>query len=185
MAARLRLLRDHLPHGQPAAQAASPPLPLTPAQIADFHGQGYLVLPMPELSAEWRSSFYESMNAERKRAAALDRESGWPADVAHRSPNFAKPVEVCSSEIRELMATPTFRGALSSLLGEDFFIPRNCSLHVSSELKEQTFHKDGTDHGPTQHTHRSASPEPTIVAMRCCVASSVTIQGHSTPTAAP
>ena len=171
MAARLRLLRDHLPDAQPAAQAAhaeaadrTPPLPLTPAQIADFHGQGYLVLPMPELSAEWRSSFYESMNAERKRAAALDRESGWPADVAHRSPNFAKPAEVCSSEIRELMATPTFRGALSSLLGEDFFIPRNCSLHVSSELKEQTFHKDGTDHGPTQHTHRDARPTR-IVAM--------------------
>ena len=122
---RLRVLCDHHrrlppPPPQPARRAAAtaahpqqqlqhaagsssslPPRPLTAAQTAEFNARGFLVLPVPELSAEWRAAFYDAMDAERRRAAALDRESGWPADVAHRSPNFARPVQVCGGETSE------------------------------------------------------------------------------------
>ena len=96
---------------------------------------------MSELTAEWCERFYKKADVERRRSDALDREAGWPQDVAHRSPNFAAPIKALSAECSELMRTPTFHGALASLLGSDFFLPRNASLHVSSAVKEQTFHK--------------------------------------------
>ena len=96
-----------------------------------------------ELTAGWCESFYEKADMERRRSDALDREAGWPQDVAHRSPNFSAPIKALSVECSELMSTPTFHGALASLLGSDFFLPRNASLHVSSAVKEQTFHKVG------------------------------------------
>lgn len=53
-----------------------------------------------------------------------------------------------------MLSSPTVGGALASLLGPDLIAPPGNSLMHVAQPTDQTFHRDGTDHGPTMSTVR-------------------------------
>jgi hypothetical protein len=160
---RVSLLAGHLCSPDPAAAASplsrsgtddivrhGPPKLLTVAQLQSFIRDGYLALSIvDDMGSEWVESLY---------AKCVEHGTGTTRDP-ERPPLFA----TVSSEISELLACPTMTGALTSLLGGDYllaageFANDGLKLH-GSRRSEQGFHKDGTDHGPTQSTVRDHRP---------------------------
>jgi hypothetical protein len=57
-------------------------------------------------------------------------------------------------EVNAVLSSPTVGGALASLLGPDLIAPPGNSLMHVAQPTDQTFHRDGTDHGPTMSTVR-------------------------------
>jgi hypothetical protein len=151
---RLARLRDHVRGGppprvlgmervaagaaeseQPTAAGAAPPKLLSTRQVKDFIVNGFLELQVPELPPGFNESFYE----EAKQLRDESRDTLWAA---------------LTPGVNTLLASPTCHGAMQSLLGTDYFMaPGNSHMHVAN-AGDQGFHKDGTDHGPTQGTVR-------------------------------
>ena len=136
---RLHELGQHIAP-QAAGQLPPPPaLLLTSQQVKDYIVDGYVVLQVGELPAGFNEQFY----AEARALAAEPRDVLWGE---------------LSGSVNHLLATPTCRGAVASLLGPDYFMPPgNSHMHVANP-GDQGFHKDGTDHGPTMGTVRDHRP---------------------------
>ena len=147
---RLRKIGRHLEGGQevdadvaaaPGVQEEEPAAKdLSTLQLTSFIRDGFLLLPtVDELPAGFCDRFYDK--AYELRDAPRDELWGSLTD-----------------EVNAVLAGPTCRGALTSLLGPDFLMPPgNSHMHVSFQ-GDQGFHKDGTDHGPTQGTVRDHRP---------------------------
>jgi hypothetical protein len=115
--------------------------PLSARQLQSFIRDGFLLLPtvVSEMPPGFCERFYEK--AYQHRNAPRDQLWGELTD-----------------EVNAVLAGPTCKGALTSLLGADFLMPPgNSHMHVSFD-GDQVFHKDGTDHGPTQATVRDHRP---------------------------
>ncbi len=151
-ARRLGQLRHHITHNDPHARTPPSAAPaaaestklLSTQQVKDFIVNGFLELDVPELPQGFNESFYQTA----KHLRDASRDMLW----AELTPN-----------VNALLASPTCHGAVQSLLGTDYFMaPGNSHMHVS-HAGDQGFHKDGTDHGPTQGTVRDHRPRHLLV----------------------
>ena len=122
-----------------AGAAMAPPVLLSDAQMAEFAANGLLVLPLT-LPADWLQQFYADSRALVE--AELDRSAVWRA---------------IDPDVNAIAADPVLQGALTSILGPDFLMPPNGTLH-SGLSHDQGFHRDGVDHGPLQTTVRDHRP---------------------------
>lgn len=73
----------------------------------------------------------------------------------------ALPAPDLSVEHATVLETPSVRGALSSILGDDYLVPSFGSLHQGF-ANEQPFHNDGTDHALSLTTVRDHKPRRMI-----------------------
>ena len=99
-------------HAEPDALPACAPRLLTEAQLSSFVQNGFVALPVRELSPEWHASFAESLS-EHFFGGGVERLPG-----RHL---------VQDAALSELCNTPTVRGALTSILGPD-----TCSSRTGS-----------------------------------------------------
>ena len=121
---------------------------LTSEQLQSFIHTGFVsVSVLDDLGADWVASFYD-----RCRQHALSRSE---------APLFRK----LSVEVNQLLDCPVVAGGLASLLGPDYlllpgeFANDGLKLHQARPPgSDQGFHRDGTDHGPTQSTVRDHRP---------------------------
>ena len=133
---------------EPAAAAAEPAPPpglaemaptlLTDSQMIEFVKNGFVVLPLPELSPEYHAKCADSiMNPWEKN----DRNNNW----------IGNNIFPANADLGPVLATPTVRGALSSVLGPDYAFHAHRALHVSGS-NDQGFHKDTPEGGgPIKH----------------------------------
>jgi hypothetical protein len=124
---------------------------LTPAvrrsQVKDFIVDGYLVITpddVPGGREQFASSFYD-------KARSIAGPESLGSDYRSRDETLW---EALTPEVNAVLGSPTTHGALTSLLGPDFIGPPGNSLMHVSQQSDQTYHKDGTDHGPTMSTVR-------------------------------
>jgi hypothetical protein len=118
------------------AQALLPGL--SAEQLAEFNRVGYCVVPT-ELAPEFCSDFYA------KAKAQAEEDASGPSPTDHAAVLEARNV----------------RGALSSILGPDYYAPSFGALHKGMN-REQPFHCDGTDHAVTLTTVRDHKPRRLI-----------------------
>ncbi len=121
---------------------------LTNEQVATFVADGFVVLPNLVDAGDIEPAVCDEIFA----MGYAQREK--PGMGASRTELFEK----ISANMNQVMASPTVRGGLESLLGPGYFMPAwNTHLHING-TGDGGFHADGTDHGPTQTTvrdHRS------------------------------
>ena len=102
--------------------AELPPHLLTSQQVKDFIVNGFVVLKLDELPAGFNDAFYEQAKELRDES----RDLLW----GELTPG-----------VNHLLSTPTARGAISSLLGTDYFMPPgNSHMHIAMP-GDQGFHK--------------------------------------------
>ena len=105
----------------PAPAELAPHL-LTSQQVKDFIVNGFVVLKVDELPAGFNDAFYEQAKELRDES----RDLLW----GELTPG-----------VNHLLSTPTARGAISSLLGTDYFMPPgNSHMHIAMP-GDQGFHK--------------------------------------------
>ena len=119
-----RLPRDG--GGGPGAvgDGAGSELPLlTSAQMAEFVANGMLVLRL-QLPDPWLRDFYDK--AQQLVESGADRSAMW---------------EAIDPQVNAITADPVLRGAFTSILGEDYLMPPNGTLHSRGPGADQAFHK--------------------------------------------
>ncbi len=119
------------------------PVPLNDDQLAEFCANGLLVLPL-SLPADFIESFYSK--SKELVEAESDRATVW---------------RQIDPDVNTIAADPVLQGALTSILGPDFVMPPNGTLH-SGLAHDQGFHRDGVDHGPLQTTVRDHRPRKVL-----------------------
>jgi hypothetical protein len=129
------------------------PVPLSDTQMAEFAVNGLLVLPL-SLPPAFLERFYDRSRALVKEEA--DRAAVWrqiDPDVnaiaadpvcAHLSVSVFWSFVIQSSDARTFRPGQVLQGALASILGPDFVMPPNGTLH-SGLMQDQGFHRDGVD----------------------------------------
>ena len=120
-----------------------PIVPLSDGQMAEFASNGLLVLPL-SLPAGFLETFYNRSKDLVKHEA--DRAALW---------------RQIDPEVNAIAADPVLQGALTSILGHDFLMPPNGTLHSGLD-QDQGFHRDGVDHGPLQTTVRDHRPRKVL-----------------------
>ena len=161
-ARRLTSLRDQLLDLNPANVASAAPqaegavpisaakqqFRLTDADVAAFVADGFVVLPNLVEAGDIDPSVCERIF-----------ELGYnQRDKPGMGPSRTELFEELSPHMNKVMASPTLRGGLESLLGPGYFMPPwNTHLHING-TGDGGFHADGTDHGPTQTTVRDHRP---------------------------
>ena len=135
---------------------------LTDDEVAEFIRDGFWSGHISELPAQFHTQFGERMRELWQAPREPGHDHGW--------------LEL-EPRLVELLCTPTFKGALTSLLGRDFQMAAPWAnmpnqggmigLHVTntteSKSSDQQFHKDGTDHGNTQSTVRDLRQRQVIM----------------------
>jgi hypothetical protein len=111
---------------------------LSPDALAEFSRVGYCVVPT-NLAPDFCREFYAKAKAQAEESA-----SG-PSPTDHAA----------------VLEAPNVRGALSSILGPDYYAPSFGALHKGMD-REQPFHCDGTDHAVTLTTVRDHKPRRLI-----------------------
>ena len=125
----------HLP---PPDLGELPPKLLNDAQVIDFIKSGFVILPLNDLSPEFHAHCAESIMKPWEKNA---RNNNWVGNnIYPANPNLG-----------QMLATPTVRGALTSVLGPDYAMHAHRALHVSGN-GDQGFHKDTPEGGgPVKH----------------------------------
>ena len=122
----------------PAGLEAMPPNLLTDKQVVGFIKTGFCILPLPELSPDFHASCAESIMQPWEKNA---RNNNWIGNNIYPG----------NANLGTMLATPTVRGALSSVLGPDYAMHAHRALHVSGN-GDQGFHKDTPEGGgPVKH----------------------------------
>jgi hypothetical protein len=121
---------------------------LTDSEVAAFVADGFVVLPnlveAGDIDQSVCDEIFELGYAQR--------------DKPGMGPSRTELFEKISPSMNAVMASPTLRGGLESLLGPGYFQPPwNTHLHING-TGDGGFHADGTDHGPTQTTVRGKCP---------------------------
>jgi hypothetical protein len=111
---------------------------LTDAQIIQFIKSGFVILPLTELSPEFHAQCAASIMQPWDKHA---RNNNWVGNnIFPANPNLGA-----------MLATPTVRGALTSVLGPEYAMHAHRALHVSGN-GDQGFHKDTPEGGgPVKH----------------------------------
>ena len=112
-------LRRSEPKAEPAPPpglAERAPTLLSDSQMIEFVKNGFVVLPLPELSPEYHAKCADSiMNPWEKN----DRNNNW----------IGNNIYPANADLGPVLATPTVRGALSSVLGPDYAFHAHRALH--------------------------------------------------------
>jgi hypothetical protein len=120
------------------SMAQLPPKLLTDTQIVEFIKSGFVVLPLNELSADFHAQCADSIMEPWERNG---RNNNWIGNNIYPG----------NANLGSVLATPTVRGALTSVLGPDYAMHLHRALHVSGG-NDQGFHKDTPEGGgPVRH----------------------------------
>ena len=106
-------------------------VPLSAEAVRSFVIDGYYIVRAEELGEEFHRTVYET--------ACDDR--GWhvPARPDSSPPESDAWEKV--PQMTQLVESPTVKGALGSLLGEDCVMHPHRALHTSNSYRDQNFHK--------------------------------------------
>ena len=138
-AAELRAERAALAAAPAAAAQSSAQLskgnaagvPLSAEAVRSFVIDGYYIVRAEELGADFHHTVYET--------ACDDR--GWHVPAKPDSSPPESDAWEKLPEMTELVLSPTVKGALGSLLGEDCVMHPHRALHTSNSYRDQNFHK--------------------------------------------
>ena len=132
---------DALPGGDPAPT----PRPLTDAQLASFIEDGFVALPVEELAPDWHAAF----------AAELFEHCFQGTGEAQPGTGLLH-----QERLTTLVATPTVRGALSSVLGPDFVQYPNRALQspAGSVPEQEVRTRDDKWHKASPHPYPNPTP---------------------------
>ena len=125
---------------------------LSDVDVAAFVRDGFIVLPnlvdAGDIAQETCDAIHDLGYAQR----AQPGHEGWTAgSMGEGRTKFFRDI---SPHLNAVMASPTVRGGLQSLLGPGYFMTCwNTHLHVNPG-PDGSFHADGTDHGPSHSTVR-------------------------------
>eukprot|EP01044_Picomonas_judraskeda_P019468 COSAG03_NODE_4111_length_1681_cov_4.101770_3_plen_266_part_00 len=112
-------------------EASAAPIALSAAQVRSFVIDGYLIIRPEELGEAFHTELYE-------RSCDL---KGWRVGVSEPAatppPAVTKGAWEGLPEISQLVESPTVKGALSTLLGEDCVMHPHRALHTSNSLRDQ------------------------------------------------
>lgn len=121
---------------------------LTDEQVATFVADGFVVLP----------NLVEAGDIDQAVCDEIFAMGYAQRDKPGMGPSRTELFEKISTNMNKVLASPTVRGGLESLLGPGYFMPAwNTHLHING-TGDGGFHADGTDHGPTQTTVRDHRP---------------------------
>eukprot|EP01051_Picozoa_sp_SAG22_P021970 SAG22_NODE_5073_length_1092_cov_1.043303_2_plen_166_part_00 len=128
------------PRRTAASAAELPPRLLSSAQVAEFIANGFLELDLPEVDPELHRLIHAKGKAlHEKKLGAMGPGNNVYAAIP---------------ELRQVLAGPSCRGALTSVLGGGYATHAHRFMHVTRMGGDQSFHKDGqSGHGPVRH-HR-------------------------------
>ena len=182
--------------GETAAQRAvvdsappSPPAPicLSAAQVRSFVIDGYLVVRPEELGEGFHEELYErsctlkgwhvggdsdSTDAEppppSQAPAVTEGGDSDSTDAEPPPPSVTAGAWEGLPEISDLVQSPTVKGALSSLLGDDCVMHPHRALHTSNSFGDQGF---------VSHAHLPASPTSSVYCLPICLLADQTSGG--------
>ena len=106
-------------------------VPLSAEAVRSFVIDGYYIVRAEELGADFHHTVYET--------ACDDR--GWHVPAKPDSSPPESDAWEKLPEMTELVLSPTVKGALGSLLGEDCVMHPHRALHTSNSYRDQNFHK--------------------------------------------
>ena len=133
---RVSTLTAHLASGEKQEQEQ---IPLSAEQLATFLEDGYLLLEPPiDIGEQIHGATYAQA---KKMAPAYGQSAG--NNILPHIPELSK-----------LLASPTIRGAVASVLGKDALLHRHRFMHTSSQQGDQNFHKDAMPGGRRMRSHR-------------------------------
>ena len=149
-ASRAAASEAHTNQSSATGDALAPPTPLSEDELAAYMRDGFWAAPIDSLPPSFHEEFGERMRGM------------WDAgDQGDQDWLSLEPALV------QVLRSPTMNGAMQSILGPDYQMAAPwCNmpgqggmigLHVtgaSTSGNDQSFHKDGTDHGNTQSTVR-------------------------------
>ena len=150
MSRRLGRLSHHVLPGSGATagqeQTGTSASPMPEEALAAFIRDGFVHAQITDLPPSFHTSFGERMRGL------------WSAPKEGVADHGFLSLE---QDLLQLLQTPTFKGMLSAILGNDFQMAAPwCNrpdqggmigLHITDTAgRDQQFHKDGTDHGNTQ-----------------------------------
>jgi hypothetical protein len=122
---------------------APPPRLLSDDQVKTFIQDGYLLLPVSELSPGFHASLSSTAVAYNERQSRLGAES--------KDMNREYFLEL--PQLQQVIGGPTLRGAMTSLLGANYVQHPHRTMHTSADPgfgSDQDWHKDG-HHVPVRH----------------------------------
>jgi len=127
----------------PTGAAAATPKLLSDSQVQSFIENGFLSIPVTELSQEWHARY-------AARASEWTFQGLHEPQVGRHSTHLSETTELCRSA--------TMTGALSSLLGEDYVLYPNRMIQaygppeqeLTKPTGDQTWHKD-QNYVPIRH----------------------------------
>ena len=160
--------------GETAAQRAvvdsalpSPPAPicLSAAQVRSFVIDGYLVVRPEELGEGFHEELYERSCTLKGWHVGGDSDS---TDAEPPPPSVTAGAWEGLPEISDLVQSPTVKGALSSLLGDDCVMHPHRALHTSNSFGDQGF---------VSHAHLPASPTSSVYCLPICLLADQTSGG--------
>jgi hypothetical protein len=126
----------------------SAPFYLTDEQVAAFIRDGFVVLP----------NLVEAGDIDRAVCDEIFELGYAQRDLPGMGQSRTELFSMISASMNKVLASPTLRGGLESLLGPGYFMPAwNTHLHING-TGDGGFHADGTDHGPTQVRNLYSTP---------------------------
>ena len=150
----MRLAAQLCAPAAPASASSAPPLAaplevalttaparlLDDSQVRSFISNGFLELDLDEVPPEFHRAVHDKGKQVHEGALGAI--------------GPGNNVYVAIPQLRAIMQGPTVRGALTSVLGEGYFMHAHRYMHVTRVGGDQSFHKDGqSGHGPIRH-HR-------------------------------
>ena len=118
-----------------------PPKLLSDAQIIEFIKKGFIVLPLPELSPDFHAKCADSI---------MD-----PWEKNSRNNNWiGNNIFPGNANLGSVLAAPTVRGALTSVLGPDYALHLHRALHVSGDGGEYSMRTQKSSYA----THHAIKP---------------------------
>ena len=107
---------------EPPVSAASPPTLLSDGQMKDYLMNGYLALPISDLTDEWHNSFWQRCHDWLFKGG--EEPHTMPDGEVSRPYVYPDIPELC-----EVTLSPTVRGALTSILGPGYVQHPHRTMH--------------------------------------------------------
>jgi hypothetical protein len=125
----------------PVEEEPAPKL-LSDAQVQAFVQRGFVSIAIPEdeLPSAHHQAIYDTANGLRDSEGSAPQGDVWGA---------VGPL------VEQVVRSPTYHGALSSLLGSDFVINATAGHMHTTDMRDQQFHKDGTPLAVRDHLPRN------------------------------
>jgi len=133
--------------------------------VRSFVIDGYLVVRPEELGEGFHEELYERSCTLKGWHVGGDSDS---TDAEPPPPSVTAGAWEGLPEISDLVQSPTVKGALSSLLGDDCVMHPHRALHTSNSFGDQGF---------VSHAHLPASPTSSVYCLPICLLADQTSGG--------